>query len=250
MIRITDGNQFYRRILEADPTGMAPRQIVNEIQNSKDVEIWVFDGFGGNDRRRAFYPDYKMNRKGLPENIGVGMKFIKDILKNTNAIQITVPGYEADDVIATLCRTLEGKIHIRSTDMDFLALTNERVTCDAKPKHNLTPDLVKLYKMCVGDPSDNIKGIKGFGAVAWENADKAELEHVINTAVSHDPFAVTAVTIPLTTMQWIDSNKEMLRIYDKIISFFDVPPELIEKHMKPGDRNYQQADLKLKEFFL
>jgi hypothetical protein len=255
MIRITDSNQHYRRVLESDPTGMAPRQIMLEVQTSRDTEIWVWDGFGGNDRRRALYPDYKMNRQPLKDSIGAGMKFMKDILRHTNAIQVTVPGYEADDVIATLARTLPGKIHIRSTDMDLLALTNERVTCEAKPKHNLTPDLIKLYKMTVGDPSDNIKGVKGFGAQSWDNANKEELARYVAQVVAGNHSAPTEIKsattlVKLNCLNWMANNREMLRIYDQIISFFDVPAELIDKHTKPGNRTYAEADAKLKEFFL
>jgi hypothetical protein len=252
LIRITDGNAYYRRVLETDPTGLAPRSIIGEIRLSQNIEIWVWDGFQGNDRRRAIYPDYKGNRKGFPEDIRAGMKLLKKALRHTGAIQVSVPGYEGDDVIATLSRKLPGKIHIRSHDMDLAALVGGNVTCEAKIKHDLTPDLVKLYKICVGDPSDNIKGIKGFGAKTWEQADKVELKKVIDHIVADDQTELDldplAQTVPLKILHWIVQNKETIRSYNQIIDFFDVPDDLMDQHTIPGDRDYPKAEAVLTEF--
>jgi len=79
---------------------------------------------------------------------------------------IRVKGWEADDVIATLVRSEPNEqFIIESTDVDFMQLPNVRIARE-KPAP-VEPQYMRLYKTLVGDPSDNIGGLKGFGKGAW-----------------------------------------------------------------------------------
>ena len=104
MIAIYDGNNYARRVLETDPTGLAPRTLLTKLLNPGHAVIWVWDGAFGNARRRQIYDGYKRQRTAPPPQINDGFNLIEDVLKFTPTIQVRVKGYEGDDVIASLTR--------------------------------------------------------------------------------------------------------------------------------------------------
>lgn len=243
-MKLIDANNVFRRVLEQDPTGLTPRNIVQDLQAAREVQIWVWDGADGNARRRKVYPEYKMRRTPPAENINAGFRFMREILKDTTAIQIRCYGWEADDVIATVVRTTQQKLHIQSTDMDLLQLVHEapgRVTCDAVPKVPL--DLIRLFKTAVGDPSDNIPGIKAFGPKAWDAVDKVALRKAI---VEDADFP----ELPKRCVEWAEENRAQLKAFWEIVGLYSVPDEEIKKGMVIGSGNFAAAYAKLKEFML
>ena len=250
-IRIYDGNNFVRLALEADFTGRGARTIYEQIEATSGVVLFVWDGEGGNRKRREFYPEYKRNRKPLKQDIYVGFDMVEDVLKFSKAIQIKVPGYEADDVIATLARTYaqaNDQVSIYSNDADMLQLSAEfpnHIFTGARIKDGVPPHLIKYYKVTVGDPADNIPGIAGFGLKAWEDVDKNRLADFIDEIV-----AGVEPTTKLDLPPRCKVDFEQIRTFWKIVSFIPVPFELMSKHMTVGTPNPAAADSLLKEFFL
>src|SRR6202040_3045914 len=59
MIHIYDGINVVRRGLHTDPTGRYVRKAVTDMYAVPGPHVWVWDGSGGNDRRRQVYPEYK-----------------------------------------------------------------------------------------------------------------------------------------------------------------------------------------------
>ena len=153
--------------------------------------IIVYDGAGGSQRRRKIHPDYKANRKP-------GKRITRwDAFKNANEekeamkIQfsrlieyldflpinvISIDRIEADDTIAYIAHTLlDEDVTILSADQDFLQLVDERITVWSPTKKKFyTPRMVMddygvpahnflMYKVLMGDKSDNIEGVKGLG---------------------------------------------------------------------------------------
>lgn len=139
--------------------------------NQKDLIFCIFDGVNSRKKRKAIYPAYKAKRKPADQSIYDGMKFFKELLKYApiNVKTVEVPEYEADDVIATITVKMasnDDKMDIVSTDRD---LTQLRISPNigTLKEPAVEPKWVKTYKMLVGDPSDNIPGVKGFGEAAW-----------------------------------------------------------------------------------
>ena len=153
--------------------------------------IVVYDGAGGRQRGRKIHPDYKANRKP-------GKRITRwDAFKNANEekeamkIQfsrlieyldflpinvISIDRIEADDTIAYIAHTLlDEDVTILSADQDFLQLVDERITVWSPTKKKFyTPRMVMddygvpahnflMYKVLMGDKSDNIEGVKGLG---------------------------------------------------------------------------------------
>lgn len=255
MIRIYDGNNYYRRVLETDATGLAPRRILTDTIQCTDVQIWVWDGQNGNAKRRALYPDYKAHRAITRGDIYAGFETVQQVLKHTAAFQISVPGYEGDDVVATLSRRYADAGHqvsIYSTDFDFIQLTGkyrDRIFCGARLKDHVPGDLVRHYKTWVGDSSDNIRGVPGFGDVTWERTDKEIIKRVTADIVGgdkprHDGNLSKKVNDWLTDAD----NQKLFRVYWDIIGFYDVPDILLDEHLVVGVENYEAANTYLKQW--
>lgn len=144
---------------------------------------------GGNQRRKGLFPDYKLKRsqrKKEPvegEQLDRLYKMVKDFLAGMGCIQVSVPGVEADDLIAYLSRGIKPYTIVHTVDNDLTQLANEtclvmvhyktEVKTEAvyvDDKGNEVPaHLVALYKSLIGDTSDEYPGVKGVGAVAWTN---------------------------------------------------------------------------------
>ena len=63
----------------------------------------VFDS-PGKTFRHDVYPEYKANRTRMPDELRVQIPRIKDIVQAYNVPILELPGYEADDILATLAK--------------------------------------------------------------------------------------------------------------------------------------------------
>ena len=153
--------------------------------------IIVYDGAGGSQRRRKIHPDYKSNRKSgkritrwdafknaTEEKDAMKIQFSRliEYLDFLPLNVISIDRIEADDTIAYIAHTLlDEDVTIMSADQDFLQLVNERITVWSPIKKKFyTPRMVMddygvpahnflMYKVLMGDKSDNIEGVKGLG---------------------------------------------------------------------------------------
>ncbi len=135
------------------------------------------DGLSG---REEVYPEYKGTRDKMPDDLTPQIDRIKQIVRTFNIPILTVPGYEADDVIGTVTTQAPDDVHFRiiTGDRDLLQLLDDNVTV-ALPsrngpdevfdtgrfieKYTLRPDQLVDQKALMGDSSDNIPGIRGIG---------------------------------------------------------------------------------------
>ena len=130
---------------------------------------------------KAIYSEYKQNRKkpdaSSHNNKTNQLLCLIRILYHTPVCQVFISKCEGDDIIAQLCNDnfKEHKKIIVSTDKDFYQLLNDNTTIFSPVtkvyinsnivahKYNIAAENFALYKALTGDPSDNIKGIKGLG---------------------------------------------------------------------------------------
>lgn len=130
-------------------------------------------------KRTLQNPDYKANR-GPRNNDDVFNSLLSAmgfIALRLNIPMVRLDGFEADDVIASLVQNLSGKRIIFSNDRDLrqlLSHTNTVIyqnpglfyTPDMfKEDYGFTPDKFVFYKALVGDKSDNLSGVEGWGPV-------------------------------------------------------------------------------------
>ncbi|MDO8663366.1 MAG: 5'-3' exonuclease H3TH domain-containing protein [Candidatus Wildermuthbacteria bacterium] len=143
----------------------------------------AFDVQGITFRHKKF-DGYKAKRPKAPEELYSQIPKIKEILGVFGIPVFEKAGFEADDVIGTICelasREGEKEIIIISGDLDVLQLVGPSVKAyllrrgvkDAvlyderlvwERYQGLTPRQLVDFKALRGDPSDNIVGVKGIG---------------------------------------------------------------------------------------
>ncbi|MBD9544336.1 hypothetical protein IB276_33355 [Ensifer sp. ENS04] len=244
MLTIIDGNNFFRRLIETG--GGDARSILHQYLDPRTETIIVWDGEKGSSRRRKVYPQYKMNRGPLDKDISVHFNTLVRVLSHCKVVQVFHNEYEGDDVVAALARDYASKgrkVHIESTDADFLQIKGEYpelVTTTAVGK--VTPELTLLYKIWVGDGSDKISGIPMFGQKKWDEANLADLQRLVDHALEHGEI------IDIGLPKAVKPTVELIRALHEIITFYPIPTH--ELTIIPGVPNYAAADAYLKEYFL
>ncbi|MBL0216386.1 MAG: DNA polymerase I [Myxococcales bacterium] len=150
-----------------------------EEDTAPERMVVVFDDKSGKKTFRAeLYPEYKATRKAPPEELSVQMEYFEPIVRELGWPVITVPGVEADDVIATLVTSARAKgweVVIYSADKDIMQMVGDGVTMidalrqttytreEVIKKMGVPPEKIPDFLALVGDTSDNIPGIKGIG---------------------------------------------------------------------------------------
>ena len=243
MLKVFDGNLVVRQRLETDPTGYVIRNLWIESRNAKDdVHLWVFDNPTGNSLRRKLYPEYKLTRKPPNDDIRQFMELWKSVVKLTPALSITVPGYEADDVIAHVAAQFPCEIISRDADLRQLEMyPGVKVKTDSLK--SIPPELIRLYKASVGDPSDNIKGIPGFGKATFENCDKDALRNFYQGGQ-------VPTDLPQRCQNALAADPEHYRMIWKIVTFFPIPNELVDSNLVQGKDMPDKVEAILKELLM
>ncbi len=154
------------------------RILLDIIQKDKPKYLAVsFDmGLSG---RETVYSDYKGTRDKMPEDLAIQMERIHQVVTALNIPILAVEGYEADDIIATVIEQApDVMFYVVTGDRDLLQLLKDNVqvalpsrngpdevydTARFIEKFGIRPDQYVDFKALVGDPSDNIPGIKGIG---------------------------------------------------------------------------------------
>lgn len=132
-------------------------------------------------RRKAIDPQYKAQReKPADEEIAQKRWLIERIEKDGYRVA-RAKGYEADDVIATLCKAYWWcpDVRIIGSDKDAAQCVTENVRmfvpsvgerpaevrgpAEIKAKYGVEPKDMGLWLALVGDASDNIPGVPGIG---------------------------------------------------------------------------------------
>ncbi len=132
------------------------------------------------DRPEPTFADYKANRPAPPADLPQQMESIHRILDAMRIPYFEVPGFEADDVIATLTRRAREngfEVVIVTSDKDLFQLVGDGVKIlklepngetwfdreAVKEKMGVTPEQMLDFLAMVGDASDNIPGIPRVG---------------------------------------------------------------------------------------
>jgi DNA polymerase I len=150
------------------------------IDHSPKAVIVAWDrGWSG---RENVYAEYKSQRKSRPDLLKEQWPHLAPLAEAFGFTNVSVEGYEADDVIATLARQAtdaEIPVMIVSGDRDVYQLvrdgikvmTTSRGVTDTKiydrdgviERYGIPPELVTDFIGLKGDTSDNIPGVPGIG---------------------------------------------------------------------------------------
>lgn len=147
-------------------------------QRKPDYLAMVIDT--GDERvfRKQIYPEYKANRKETPPDFEPQERRILQIVRDAGVPVFGKPGFEADDLIATMVKRLHDKgfdVVIVSKDKDLRQLLNGYtrmydvqgdIFLDADGvlrEYGYLPAQAIDIQTLIGDPTDNVPGIPGVG---------------------------------------------------------------------------------------
>ena len=137
----------------------------------------VFDAPGENFRHRLF-GGYKTERPPMPAELAPQLDRVHEVIAAFGIPTLSVPGFEADDVIATVARlaVAEGMdVVICSSDKDLTQLCGPGISIlDTMKNRTLTPvDIAEKFGVgpervgdvlaLTGDSIDNVPGVEGIG---------------------------------------------------------------------------------------
>lgn len=258
MIDIYDGMNVMRRTYERKSymPGETPMSLRMRFEQTcaaaPGSQIWVWDGSQHNERRQAIYPQYKTNRTPMGADVFAQVRLWREVLTHSHAVQITVHGWEADDVIGTLVRRFGGKspVNVHTNDMDYGQI-GHLCTLKGVNMKGVPPQWVTLYKALVGDTSDNIDGVEGFGPGRWLEmkdhwpAIAAAIRCGDSAAFADMPFK------PKVKAWMIDpANMAELQAMFTITHFMNVPDDELNGGISVGTVDLMKAHNRLTEFFL
>lgn len=141
-----------------------------------DHILIVFDS-GKPTFRDELFTEYKAGRREAPDTLIPQFPYIKKTVDAFGLVRAEADGFEADDVIGTLVEQHSGDLDICivTGDKDMMQLVGPRVTLldtmknkrtgvrEVKEKVGVSPDQMVDMMALMGDPIDNIPGVKGIG---------------------------------------------------------------------------------------
>jgi DNA polymerase-1 len=133
--------------------------------------------------RDTMFADYKATRTAMPDDLARQLPYVRRLFEALKTPVVEVPGFEADDVLATLVEQAlqhdDLDVVVVSGDKDLLQLvgprvrvlsvlgrTGERVMYDeakVRERWGVEPTQIADVLALMGDSIDNIPGVKGVG---------------------------------------------------------------------------------------
>jgi DNA polymerase-1 len=132
--------------------------------------------------RHERYPQYKANRKKMDDELAVQLPYVRRVCEALRIPVLELPGYEADDVIATLAEQAVARgwrVVVVSGDKDLLQLVTGQISVlnpgregagavrydprKVEEKWGVPPERVVDVLALMGDSVDNIPGVPGIG---------------------------------------------------------------------------------------
>lgn len=190
---IIDGNAILHRAYHAlppltnkqgEPTGAVygfSSMLLRVISDLKPQYLVVtFDTPEPTFRNKAF-KDYQANRPQMEVSLVSQIDKVHKLVESLGISIYQLPGFEADDVIGTVAKQVDGNIEkvIVTGDRDILQLVDEHTkvympvkglseskmygVAEVKEKYGLLPNQIADFKALTGDPSDNYPGVAGIG---------------------------------------------------------------------------------------
>ncbi len=154
-------------------------KLVDDVHNDGEVDYFavIFDA-ARKTFRNDIYPEYKAHRPPPPEDLQPQFPLVKRASEAFSLATIEMPGFEADDIIATYARQAREagmQVTIVSSDKDLMQLIGGGVVMhdpmkqrrigpdEVYEKFGVGPDRVIDVQALCGDATDNVPGVPGIG---------------------------------------------------------------------------------------
>jgi DNA polymerase I len=152
--------------------------LMKVLEDEKPSKLAIMFDTAAPSFRKTLYDDYKANRQKPPEELIPQFDLIQKAVDCFGIRRMSLEGYEADDVIATIATKAEQdgfKVEIITGDKDLMQLVTDHTTLydtmkgkrigaeGVSEKFGVRPDQVVDVLALMGDSSDNIPGVAGIG---------------------------------------------------------------------------------------
>ena len=153
-------------------------KILTEYGSTPTLVVWD----AGMSGREQVYTEYKAQRIAKPDLLSEQWPHLAPLAEAFGYQNVKVPGYEADDVIATLCRQAHERgveVMVVTGDRDAFQLVEPGVRVMATSRgitetriydreavidrYGIPPESIPDFYGLKGDTSDNIPGVPGIG---------------------------------------------------------------------------------------
>ncbi len=240
-----------------EPTGALYgflRMLLHVLKEEKpDYLIIAFDKKAPTIRHEIF-ADYKAQRPKMPDELSAQFETIHEILSAFKIPVLEKEGYEADDVIATVAKKAEEKgieTVVISGDMDLTQLIKDKIRVKLTRKGvtkleeytreklkkdlGIYPEQIPDYKALRGDPSDNIKGVRGIGPKT--------------AAKLLEKYGTVEELVKKEKSGKISENKDLILENKKLCTlYYDAPVEIDFEEAKFGDFDKEKVKSILERF--
>jgi DNA polymerase-1 len=212
------------------------------LEKEKPTHIAVAFDSKGPTVRVADFTEYKANREKQPDEITVSIPIIKKILDALKITMLEVPGYEADDIVATISKKAqkdEYDVFMYTPDKDYAQLVTDNVFLYKPSRKDKPSEIWDVQKVLdefgikrteqvieiqglMGDSVDNIPGVPGIGP---KTAQKliAEFDNIENLLANTDKLKGKI-------KESLENNAENARISRQLAELItDAPVEIEEE---------------------
>ena len=193
LVILVDSHSLIYQVFHALPAMTSPqgvevgaahgflRDIANLLEQWKpDFLVCTFD-VSDKTFRNDLYDQYKANRESMPDALRDQIPLIHRCLETLAIPKISAPGFEADDIMATLAHQAEqqgARVLLVTSDKDCRQLITDRVQMlnvrknelfgepELKTVWGIRPDQVVDFQSLVGDSADNVPGVPQIGPKA------------------------------------------------------------------------------------
>ncbi|AVT40971.1 DNA polymerase I [Plantactinospora sp. BB1] len=163
--------------------------LINVLRDERPTHIVVAFDVSRRSFRTERYAEYKAGRSETPGEFAGQVSLVKEVLAALRVPTVEKPGYEADDVLATLaCQGREAgmEVLICTGDRDAFQLIDDRTTvlyprkgvsdlarmdrAAVTERYGVGPEQYRDLAALVGETSDNLPGVPGVGpktAAKW-----------------------------------------------------------------------------------
>ncbi len=204
--------------------------------------------------RKDLFPEYKAQREAPPDLFRSQLPLIREVLEALDIQQVEAPGFEADDVIATLAGRAKDagwEVYVVTGDRDAFQLIDQAITvlytrrgisdtvkADAdwvKERYGIAPDRYRDYAALRGDSSDNLPGVPGVGE---KTASKLIVEYgSIEGVFEHLEEMTPKLRENLAAHHdQVFLNREIMTLIDQVPAAGDIELEDLRLHEWDTDR--------------
>jgi DNA polymerase I len=233
--------------------------LVKLIEDLEADHVAVIFDVSRSSFRNEIYPQYKAQRPDAPEELVPQFSIIREAVRAFNVACIEMPGFEADDLIATYARLAHesgARVTIVSSDKDLMQLIRPGIDMydpmrnraigpdEVMEKFGVGPDKVVDVQALAGDSTDNVPGVPGIGVKT--------AAQLINEYGDLDTLLARAGEIKQPKRrESLTEKADMARISRELVRLrqdVDVPEPLDALAVKVADPATVLAFLKTQEF--